>query len=95
MEFTGVFPPGVSSKDCICKSYKINSVTKNDFSGNIAIGITLTLYNTKDRSVSTLDTFFEMIPTDVECVLGKTKTENFIKFKIVSDVIFIPHTEKE
>lgn len=31
MEFTGVFPSGANLNDYICKSAKINSITKNDF----------------------------------------------------------------
>lgn len=33
MEFTGVFPSGANLNDYICKSAKINSITKNDFKG--------------------------------------------------------------
>lgn len=102
MEFTEVFPPGVNLNDYICKSSKINSITKNDFNENILVDMTFALYNIKDKSTATLDTFFEITPTDIEFVLEKTlvnkvceKAENFIKFKIVSDVIYIPHTEKE
>ena len=102
MKFTGVFPPRANLNDYVCKSSKINSITKNDFDENILVDMTFTLYNTKDKSITTLDTFFEITPTDIEFILEKTlvdtvceKAENFIKFKIVSDVIFIPHTEKE
>lgn len=102
MEFAGVFPPRANLNDYVCKSSKINSITKNDFNENILVDMTFTLYNTKDKSITTLDTFFEITPTDIEFILEKTlvnkvceKAENFIKFKIVSDVICIPHTEKE
>ena len=102
MEFIETFPPGVNLNYYICKSSNINSITKNDFNENILVDMTFALYNTKDKSTTTLDTFFEITPTDVEFVLEKTlvneiceKVENFIKFKIVSDVIYIPHTEKE
>lgn len=102
MEFTGTFPTGVNLNYCICKSSKINSITKNDFNENILVDMTFVLYNTKDKSTTTLDIFFEITPTDGEFIFEKTfvnkiceKAENFIKFKIVSDVIYIPHTEKE
>ena len=102
MEFTVVFPPEANLNYYICKSSKINSITKNDFNENILVDMTFALYNTKDKSIVTLDTSFEITSTDVEFVLEKTlvdkvceKAENFIKFKIVSDVIYIPHTEKE
>lgn len=102
MEFTGIFPPGINLNDYICKSSKVNSVTKDNFSEDLFVSMIFVLYNTKDKSTTTLDTFFEITPTDVEFILEKTsvnnvceKVENFIKFKIVSDVIYIPHTEKE
>lgn len=98
MEFTEVF----SLNDYICKSSKINSLTKNDFNENILVDMTFALYNAKDKSTTTLDTFFEITPTEGEFVLEKTlvdkvceKAENFIKFKIVSDVIYISHTEED
>lgn len=54
MEFTGIFPPGVNLNDYICKSSKVNSIAKNDFDENLLVSMTFVLYNTKDKSITTI-----------------------------------------